>query len=53
MSGSSNWSRIVSFQGTDTGSFPVPGTVVVAQLEERWIVAPNVTGSSPVYHLGE
>ena len=35
MSGSSNWSRIVPFQGTDTGSFPVPGTVVVAQLEER------------------
>lgn len=32
------------------GSIPVPGTVIVVQLVEHWLVVPVVAGSSPVDH---
>ena len=43
--------RISGYEPEDTGSSPVPDTVAVVQLAERWIVDPFVEGSIPSGHL--
>ncbi len=48
--GSSPSGRAISFCSVLTSVYAERSEVVVAQLVERWLVEPDVAGSSPVNH---